>query len=238
MGRRPPDRSRIDLDMLPPRALPAAHFDRNKVPAISGTGHKHLIDRLAQNSGLADAARLEEVRTAAKQLSEADLSVLQDFVPYRFLTPWLRSALVGVKSGEDWRLLGYDSLATTFAMYLFGRTNRSGLRLGPLFAMEFCHPRLDLESYADSRCHQPRQVRCKAGFRIQEEAAQRQLCEKPNPPCPSRRLTKHERNESGTKSLWIATMNPSDSAGGTAISKKSSGFRLVPSASPRLRLRH
>jgi hypothetical protein len=25
--------------MLPPRALPAAHFDRNKVPAISGTGH-------------------------------------------------------------------------------------------------------------------------------------------------------------------------------------------------------
>jgi carboxyl-terminal processing protease len=29
--------------MLPPRALPAAHFDRNKVPAISGTGHKEGI---------------------------------------------------------------------------------------------------------------------------------------------------------------------------------------------------
>ena len=39
------DRSRIDLDLLPPAAspartaLPAAHFDRNNIPAISGTGH-------------------------------------------------------------------------------------------------------------------------------------------------------------------------------------------------------
>src|ERR1700731_1557800 len=38
-------RSRIDSDMLPPSAspartaLPAAHFDRNKIPRISGTGH-------------------------------------------------------------------------------------------------------------------------------------------------------------------------------------------------------
>jgi hypothetical protein len=29
----------MDSDMLPPRALPAAHFDRNKIPRISGTGH-------------------------------------------------------------------------------------------------------------------------------------------------------------------------------------------------------
>ena len=41
---RPPDRSRIDPDMLPSAspartALAAAHFDRKKVPAISGTGH-------------------------------------------------------------------------------------------------------------------------------------------------------------------------------------------------------
>src|ERR1700693_1264036 len=55
-----------------------------------------LIDWLAKNSGLADSARLAEVRDAALELSEVDLSVLQDFVPYRFLTPWLRSALVGV----------------------------------------------------------------------------------------------------------------------------------------------
>jgi hypothetical protein len=40
-----PDRSRIGLDMLPPTAspartaLPAAHFDRNKIPRIAGTGH-------------------------------------------------------------------------------------------------------------------------------------------------------------------------------------------------------
>ena len=40
-------RSRIDLEMLPPRPVrlgrladdPAAHFDRNKLPLISGTGH-------------------------------------------------------------------------------------------------------------------------------------------------------------------------------------------------------
>jgi hypothetical protein len=55
-----------------------------------------LIDQLAQSSRLSDSARLEEVRDAALELSEADLSVLQDFVPYRFLTPWLRSALFGV----------------------------------------------------------------------------------------------------------------------------------------------
>ena len=57
---------------------------------------QRLIDQLAQNSGLADSARLDEVRDAALELSEVDLSVLQEFVPYRFLTPWLRSALVGV----------------------------------------------------------------------------------------------------------------------------------------------
>jgi hypothetical protein len=55
-----------------------------------------LIDQLAQSSGLSDSARLDEVRDAALELTETDLSVLQDFVPYRFLTPWLRSALVGV----------------------------------------------------------------------------------------------------------------------------------------------
>src|ERR1700724_229355 len=40
--------SRIGSDMLPPSAspartaLPAAHFDRNKIPRISGTGHWNL----------------------------------------------------------------------------------------------------------------------------------------------------------------------------------------------------
>jgi hypothetical protein len=57
---------------------------------------QRLIDQLAEKSGLADSARLIEVRDAALELSEVDLSVLQDFVPYRFLTPWLRTALVGV----------------------------------------------------------------------------------------------------------------------------------------------
>jgi hypothetical protein len=55
-----------------------------------------LIDLLAEISGLPENARLDEVREAALELSEAELSILQDFVPYRFLTPWLRSTLVGV----------------------------------------------------------------------------------------------------------------------------------------------
>jgi phospholipase C len=55
-----------------------------------------LIDQLAQSSGLSDSARLDEVRDAALELSEVALSALQDFVPYRILTPWLRGALVGV----------------------------------------------------------------------------------------------------------------------------------------------
>jgi HNH endonuclease len=55
-----------------------------------------LIDLLAEISALPDSARLDEVRGAALELSEAELNILQDFVPYRFLTPWLRSALVEV----------------------------------------------------------------------------------------------------------------------------------------------
>jgi hypothetical protein len=59
-------------------------------------GLQGLIDQLAETSGSTDNARLDEVRDAALELSEAELSILQDFVPYRFLTPWFRSALVGV----------------------------------------------------------------------------------------------------------------------------------------------
>jgi hypothetical protein len=139
---------------------------------------------------LSDSARLDEVRAAAQELSETDLSILQDFVPYRFLTLWLRSALVGVndhsryqliqllaarnahsprstpysfdavigrpkqivvssrwltflQSNQGTHLLGHDSLAAASSMYLFERAHPSGLRLGPLFAVEFIHPRLD-----------------------------------------------------------------------------------------------
>jgi len=45
---------------------------------------QRLIDQLARSSGLADSARLDEVRDAALELSEVDLSVLRDFVPYTF----------------------------------------------------------------------------------------------------------------------------------------------------------
>jgi HNH endonuclease len=57
---------------------------------------QQLIDTLAQKSGLPNNARFDEVRYAALSLSDSELILLQDFVPYRFLTPWLRTALVGV----------------------------------------------------------------------------------------------------------------------------------------------
>jgi HNH endonuclease len=56
-----------------------------------------LIDRLAERSGLPDNARLDEVQDAAGLLSNSEVAILEDYVPYRFLTPWFRSALVGVK---------------------------------------------------------------------------------------------------------------------------------------------
>jgi len=56
-----------------------------------------LIDRLAERSSLPDNARLDDVQNAAELLADTEVSILQDFVPYRFLTPWFRSALVGVK---------------------------------------------------------------------------------------------------------------------------------------------
>jgi hypothetical protein len=56
-----------------------------------------LIDRLAHRSTLADNARLDEVQKAGRLLENQEVAILHDFVPYRFLTPWFRSALVGVK---------------------------------------------------------------------------------------------------------------------------------------------
>ena len=56
-----------------------------------------LIDRLAERSNLLDNARADEVRIASTLLSDDEVVILEDYVPYRFLVPWFRSALVGVK---------------------------------------------------------------------------------------------------------------------------------------------
>jgi hypothetical protein len=55
------------------------------------------VDRLAERSGLPDSARLDEVQNSAEILTDPEVAILTDYVPYRFLTPWFRSALVGVK---------------------------------------------------------------------------------------------------------------------------------------------
>lgn len=66
-----------------------------------GFGHQDrlqtLIDRLAERSGLPDSARADEIRNASALLSDDEVVILEDYVPYRFLVPWFRSALVGVK---------------------------------------------------------------------------------------------------------------------------------------------
>jgi HNH endonuclease len=56
-----------------------------------------LIDTLAKRCGLPDNAHLHEVQQAAALLSESEVAILQDYVPYRFLSPWFRSALADVK---------------------------------------------------------------------------------------------------------------------------------------------
>jgi hypothetical protein len=56
-----------------------------------------LIDLLAERSGLHDSAPADEVRTASTLLSDDEVEILEDYVPYRFLVPWFRTALVDVK---------------------------------------------------------------------------------------------------------------------------------------------
>ena len=56
-----------------------------------------LIDRLAERSSLPDSARADEVRNASALLSDDEVVILENYVPYRFLVPWFRSALVGIK---------------------------------------------------------------------------------------------------------------------------------------------
>lgn len=58
---------------------------------------QQLIDKLAEQSSLADSARVDEVQNAAALLSDDEVAILTDYVPYRFLTPWFRGALAGVK---------------------------------------------------------------------------------------------------------------------------------------------
>jgi hypothetical protein len=56
-----------------------------------------LIDQLSERSRLPDNARLDEVQNAAAILTDPEAAILMDYVPYRFLTPWFRSALIDVK---------------------------------------------------------------------------------------------------------------------------------------------
>jgi HNH endonuclease len=56
-----------------------------------------LIDRLAERSGLSESARADEVRNSSGLLSDHEVVILENYVPYRFLVPWFRSALIGVK---------------------------------------------------------------------------------------------------------------------------------------------
>ena len=56
-----------------------------------------LVDRLAERSKLPDNTRPDEVRNSSHLLSDPEVAILEDYVPYRFLVPWFKSALVGVK---------------------------------------------------------------------------------------------------------------------------------------------
>jgi HNH endonuclease len=64
-----------------------------------------LIDRLAERSSLPDSARADEVRNASALLSDDEVVFLENYVPYRFLVPWFRSALNGVKDHAKHNLI-------------------------------------------------------------------------------------------------------------------------------------
>jgi hypothetical protein len=55
-----------------------------------------VLARVIFGTAVPKCARFDEVRYAALSISDSRVSILQDFVPYRFLTPWLRTALMGV----------------------------------------------------------------------------------------------------------------------------------------------
>src|SRR5262249_45738486 len=60
-----------------------------------------VVDSLGESSGLASNAPPQEVRNAAKTISEDHIQKLLAYVPFRFLTPWLRSALIGIDKDTD-----------------------------------------------------------------------------------------------------------------------------------------
>jgi hypothetical protein len=73
--------------MRPPRALPAAHFDRNERHVISGTGHK-----LANWSAAIPVDAVAAVTTTYRQL----LSPSAEYLPPLGLgRGWTKSALSG-----------------------------------------------------------------------------------------------------------------------------------------------
>jgi len=60
-----------------------------------------VVDDLACSSNLPPNSSLQEIRNAARAISEDDLGKLLEYVPFRFLTPWLRSALIGIEKDAE-----------------------------------------------------------------------------------------------------------------------------------------
>jgi hypothetical protein len=59
-----------------------------------------LIDGFAPDTGLEDNAKLPAIRARLKSMSEKRFDALLVYVPYRFLAPWLRAALIGVVEAQ------------------------------------------------------------------------------------------------------------------------------------------
>jgi hypothetical protein len=60
-----------------------------------------VLDTLGESSGLPSNASPQEVRNAAQSTSEDHLQKLLAYVPFRFLTPWLRNALIGIEKDAE-----------------------------------------------------------------------------------------------------------------------------------------
>jgi hypothetical protein len=60
-----------------------------------------VIDDLAHSSNLPGNASTEDIRRLARTIPEDNLAKLLAYVPFRFLTPWFRTALTGIEKDAE-----------------------------------------------------------------------------------------------------------------------------------------
>lgn len=108
-----------------------------------------LIDQLSQSSGLSDSARLDEVRAAGQELSETDLSVLQDFVRTGLNSERLVFVFVDLHPFDSKRLVGAYAEPSCYVIpsCIVHEKFKGWMHLRPLIRLH--EPISEMEQYKD-----------------------------------------------------------------------------------------